>query len=106
MRRGRRMPAPRTKNIGPGLSPPSVRRDDIGRNEETDKLESGVRATSLRYRRYVRGPSLVLAEVLLAFIAVNQAHAEVTRPAPQLPASSPPEVQQLDFRELLVRSLS
>jgi hypothetical protein len=49
---------------------------------------------------------LVLAEVLLALIAANQAHAEVTSAAPQLPPSSPREVRQLDFRELLVRSLS
>jgi len=69
-------------------------------------LESGVRTTSLRYRSYVRGPNLVLAEVLLALIAANQARAEVTRAAPDLPPSSPREVRQLDFRELLVRSLS
>jgi hypothetical protein len=49
---------------------------------------------------------LVLAEVLLALVAANQARAEVTRAAPQLPPSSPREVRQLDFRELLVRSLS
>jgi len=68
-------------------------------------LESGVRTTSLRYRPYVRGPNLVLAEVLLALIAANQARAEVTRAAPELPPPSPREVRQLDFRELLVRSL-
>src|SRR4051794_38499372 len=102
------MPAPRTKNTDPppGLAPPSVRRTDIGSIEETDKLESGVRPTSLRYRSYVRGPNLVLAEVLLALIATNQARAEVTRAAPELPPTSPREVRQLDFRELLVRSLS
>jgi len=48
---------------------------------------------------------LVLAEVLLALIAANQARAEVTRAAPELPPPSPREVRQLDFRELLVRSL-
>ncbi len=69
-------------------------------------MESGVRTTSLRYRPSVRGPNLVLAEVLLALIAANQARAEVTSAAPQLPPSSPREVRQLDFRELLVRSLS
>ena len=69
-------------------------------------MESGVRTTSLRYRPSIRGPNLVLAEVLLALIAANQARAEVTSAAPQLPPSSPREVRQLDFRELLVRSLS
>jgi hypothetical protein len=69
-------------------------------------LESGVRPTSLRYRPSIRGPNLVLAEVLLALMAANQAHTEVTTAAPQLPPSSPREVRQLDFRELLVRSLS
>lgn len=69
-------------------------------------MESGVRTTSLRHRLCVRGPNLVLAEVLLALIAANQARAEVTSAAPQLPPSSPREVRQLDFRELLVRSLS
>ena len=69
-------------------------------------MESGVRPTSLRYRPSIRGPNLVLAEVLLALIAANQAHAEVTHAAPELPPSSPREVRQLDFRELLVRSLS
>src|SRR5947208_14554184 len=105
MRRGRRILLRETR--------PLARRDS-GRArfgemtsvaQETDKLESGVRRTSL-YRSYVRGPNLVLAEVLLALIAANQARAEVTRAAPELPPSSPREVRQLDFRELLVRSLS
>ena len=69
-------------------------------------MESGVRTTSLRYRAHVRGPNLVLAEVLLALVAANQARAEVTRAAPEPPPASPREVRQLDFRELLVRSLS
>lgn len=61
---------------------------------------------SLRYRPLARGPNLVLAEVLLALIAANQARAEVTTAAPDLPPARPREIRQLDFRELLVRSLS
>lgn len=74
-------------------------------------MQSGVRTPSLptpslRYRPLARGPNLVLAEVLLALIAANQARAEVTTAAPEVPPARPREVRQLDFRELLVRSLS
>ena len=74
-------------------------------------MQSGVRTPSLRYlslryRPLARGPNLVVAEVLLALIAANQARAEVTNAAPELPPARPRELRQLDFRELLVRSLS
>ena len=69
-------------------------------------MESGVRATSLRSRPGVRRPNLVVAEVLLALIATHQVRAEVASPSPQVPPSGPRELRQLDFRDLLVRSLT
>ena len=108
-RRNQRLPAAAdTEEHGSAadLLPRPGRRTGIGRNEETATLESGVRTTRFRRRAYVRGPHLVLAEVLLALIAADQARAEVTRAAPAIPPSSPRELRQLDFRDLLVRSLS
>jgi hypothetical protein len=94
-------------NPVPPLQNSQEQRNDHTTPEQAETAAPGreIREIRLRFRFISNEATLLVAEILLALVGTAEARAEPNGAAQQLKSAAPRHIRQLEFRQLIVRSL-